>query len=222
MELKKYVVKGMAWTFAEKVLTALFQMLVGLVLMNFLFPDDYGTIQILVVFTSVCSVFVDSGFSAALIRKKEVAQEEYSAVFFFNILTACVLYLVLLAITPLLAHYYNAPIMRTLAPVLFLLVPVNSLSNIQNTLLTRRFDFKTISKYTLWATLAGSCIAVGMAAAGCGIWSLLGQRLLTPAVRSGLLWVTFRPPGRPAPGPGGLSPCRQWRDCRACCPPRPG
>lgn len=189
MELKKYVVKGMAWTFAEKVLTALFQMLVGLVLMNFLFPDDYGTIQILVVFTSVCSVFVDSGFSAALIRKKEVAQEEYSAVFFFNILTACVLYLVLLAITPLLAHYYNAPIMRTLAPVLFLLVPVNSLSNIQNTLLTRRFDFKTISKYTLWATLAGSCIAVGMAAAGCGIWSLLGQRLLTPAVRSGLLWV---------------------------------
>lgn len=79
--------------------------------------------------------------------------------------------------------------MRTLAPVLFLLVPVNSFSNIQNTILTRRFDFKTISKYTLWATLAGSCVAVGMAAAGCGIWSLLGQRLLTPAVKSMLLWI---------------------------------
>ena len=51
MELKKHVVKGMAWTFAEKALTAVFQMFVGLVLMNFLFPDDYGTIQILVVFT---------------------------------------------------------------------------------------------------------------------------------------------------------------------------
>lgn len=82
MELKKHVVKGMAWTFAEKALTAVFQMFVGLVLMNFLFPDDYGTIQILVVFTSVCSVFVDSGFSAALIRRKEVGQAEYSAVFF--------------------------------------------------------------------------------------------------------------------------------------------
>ena len=89
MELKKHVVKGMAWTFAEKALTAVFQMFVGLVLMNFLFPDDYGTIQILVVFTSVCSVFVDSGFSAALIRRKEVGQAEYSAVFFFNIFTAC-------------------------------------------------------------------------------------------------------------------------------------
>ena len=159
MELKKHVVKGMAWTFAEKALTAVFQMFVGLVLMNFLFPDDYGTIQILVVFTSVCSVFVDSGFSAALIRRKEVGQAEYSAVFFFNIFTACGLYLVLLAVTPFLASYYNAPVMRTLAPVLFLLVPVNSFSNIQNTILTRRFDFKTISKYTLWATLAGSCVA---------------------------------------------------------------
>ena len=79
--------------------------------------------------------------------------------------------------------------MRSLAPVLFLLVPVNSFSNIQNTILTRRFDFKTISKYTLWATLAGSCVAVGMAAAGCGIWSLLGQRLLSPAVKSMLLWI---------------------------------
>lgn len=189
MELKKHVVKGMAWTFAEKALTAVFQMLVGLVLMNFLFPDDYGTIQILVVFTSVCSVFVDSGFSAALIRRKEVGQAEYSAVFFFNIFAACGLYLVLLAVTPFLASYYNAPVMRTLAPVLFLLVPVNSFSNIQNTILTRRFDFKTISQYTLWATLAGSCVAVGMAAAGCGIWSLLGQRLLTPAVKSMLLWI---------------------------------
>ena len=60
----------------------------------------------------------------------------------FNIFTACGLYLVLLAVTPFLASYYNAPVMRTLAPVLFLLVPVNSFSNIQNTILTRRFDFK--------------------------------------------------------------------------------
>ena len=203
MELKKHVVKGMVWTFAEKALTALFQMLVGLVLMNFLFPEDYGTVQILVVFTSVCSVFVDSGFSAALIRKKEVGQEELSAVFFFNVLAACALYFVLLAITPFLSRYYNAPVMLPLAPVLFLLVPVNSLSNIQNTILTRRFDFKTLSQYTLWATLAGSCAAVGMAAAGCGIWSLLGQRLFTPAVKSLLLWtrsdwrpgrrISFRP-----------------------------
>ena len=123
MELKKHVVKGMAWTFAEKALTAVFQMFVGLVLMNFLFPDDYGTIQILVVFTSVCSVFVDSGFSAALIRRKEVGQAEYSAVFFFNIFTACGLYLVLLAVTPFLASYYNAPVMRTLARYCFCSFP---------------------------------------------------------------------------------------------------
>lgn len=200
MELKKHVVKGMAWTFAEKVFTALFQMLVGLVLMNFLFPDDYGTIQILVVFTSVCSVFVDSGFSAALIRKPEVTQTEYSAVFFFNVLVASALYIVLLAITPFLSRYYHSPVMLSLAPVLFLLVPVNSLANIQNTMLTRSFDFATISKYTVWATLGGSCAAVIMAITGCGIWSLLGQRLLTPAIKSLLLWLRsdWRPTGRPS------------------------
>lgn len=172
MELKKHVVKGMAWTFFEKVGTTVIQMLVGLVLMSFLYPDDYGTVQILVVFTSVCAVFVDSGFSAALIRRREVTQQEYSAVFFFNVLTAVGMYLLLLAITPTLARYYHAPVMLQLAPVLFLLVPVNSLANIQNTLLIRNFGFKTISQYTLWGTVVGGAAAVAMAVAGCGVWSL--------------------------------------------------
>lgn len=203
MELKKNVVNGMAWTFIEKAATTVFQMLVGLVLMNYLFPNDYGILQILVVFTTICSVFVDSGFSAALIRRKDVEQSEYSAVFLFNVSTAILLYFVLLALTPVLAGYYNAPVMRQIAPVLFLLVPINSLSNIQNTILTRRFDFKTISKYTMWATLAGSCAAVVMAVLGCGIWSLLGQRLITPAIKSVLLWVGghWRPSGRPTFAP---------------------
>ncbi len=198
MELKKHVVKGMAWTFFEKVGTTVIQMLVGLVLMSFLYPDDYGTVQILVVFTSVCAVFVDSGFSAALIRRREVTQQEYSAVFFFNVLTAVGMYLLLLAITPTLARYYHAPVMLQLAPVLFLLVPVNSLANIQNTLLIRNFGFKTISQYTLWGTVVGGAAAVAMAVAGCGVWSLLGQRLVTPAVKSFLMWFRsdWRPSGR--------------------------
>ena len=72
-------------------------------------------------------------------RGLHIGQAEYSAVFFFNIFTACGLYLVLLAVTPFLASYYNAPVMRTLAPVLFLLVPVNSFSKLQMTFLTRSF-----------------------------------------------------------------------------------
>ena len=198
MELKKHVVKGMAWTFFEKIATTVIQMLSGLALMSFLYPDDYGTIQILVVFTSVCAVFVDSGFSAALIRRREVTQQEYSSVFFFNVLTAVGMYLLLLALTPALARYYDSPVMLQLAPVLFLLVPVNSLANIQNTLLIRSFGFKTISQYTLWGTVVGSAAAVGMAVAGCGVWSLLGQRLVTPAVKSFLMWFRsdWRPSGR--------------------------
>ncbi len=198
MELKNHVVKGMTWTFAEKIFTSVFQMLVGLVLMNYLCPEDYGTMKILVVFTSVCAVVVDSGFSAALIRRREVSQSEYSVVFLFNVAAAAVLYLVLLCFVPTMARSFGQPVYTRLAPVLFLLVPVNSLANIQNTILMRRFDFKTISTYTLWATVAGGGVAVVMAAAGCGVWALLGQRLLTPAVKSLLMWFRsdWRPSGR--------------------------
>ena len=81
MELKKNVVRGIAWTFAEKAATSLFQMVVGLVLMRLIYPDAYGTLYILVAFTSICTVFVDRGFSAALIRRKEVTKKELTTVF---------------------------------------------------------------------------------------------------------------------------------------------
>lgn len=203
MELKQSVVNGMKWTFIEKIATNLFQMLAGLVLMNFLAREVYGTLAVLVVFTSICSVFVDSGFSSALIRRKEVGPSEYSSVFFFNILVAVVLYGILVAVTPAIAVYYNEPIIRSIAPVLFLLVPVNAFSNIQNIILTRDLEFKTISKYTMWATVGGSCVSVVMAVCGMGIWSLLGQRLLTPVIKSAMLWIgnRWRPSGRPSFAP---------------------
>ncbi len=52
----------------------------------------------------------------------------------------------------------------------------------------RQFRFALLSKITFAASLASGVLAVTMALAGCGVWSLVGQRVSSIAVRALLLW----------------------------------
>lgn len=194
-ELKNQVVKGVAWSTVEKICSALLQLAVSLVLLNLLSPTDYGIMAIVGAFPSILMPLVDSGFSQALIRKREVDDVDYSSVFYVNIIISLVLYGVLMAFTPAISDFFDVPEFRTIAPVLYLLIPINSLSNIQNAILSRKMEFKHLSLYVLIANAVSSGVAIWMAVKGLGVWALVGQRMGVVIVKTVLLWLgsSWRP-----------------------------
>ena len=187
-ELRDKVASGVAWSLGEKLGTILLQMVVSIVVARLLMPDDVGLMALMTFFSSLALVVVDSGFSQMLIRKGDPAQGDYKSVFLFNVVVSWIVYGVLVAVFPAVAAFYGRPILARIAPVLFLLVPVNALGTIQNTIFMRQFRFALLSKITFVASLASGVLAVTMARAGCGVWSLVGQRLSSIAVRALLLW----------------------------------
>lgn len=187
--LKEKVAGGVAWSIAEKVGSMLLQMVVSIVVARLLVPEDFGVMAILTFFTALALVMVDSGFSQTLIRKESPTQQDYHSVFAFNIAVSVVLYVVLVAVAPAVARYYELPVIADIAPVLFLLLPINALCVIQNTIFTREFRFRLLSQATFTASFVAGVVAVAMALAGCGVWSLVGQRVATLAVKTLILWV---------------------------------
>lgn len=187
-ELRNKVASGVAWSLSEKLGTILLQMVVSIVVARLLMPDDVGLMALMTFFTSLALVVVDSGFSQMLIRKNNPAPGDYKSVFLFNIVVSWIVYLLLVATFPWVAAFYEQPVLARIAPVLFLLIPVNALGAIQNTLFTRQFRFALLSKITFFSSLVSGALAVTMALAGCGVWSLVGQRVSAIAVRSALLW----------------------------------
>ncbi|MBQ2797094.1 MAG: lipopolysaccharide biosynthesis protein [Tidjanibacter sp.] len=187
-ELKHKVVKGVAWSTIEKVCSALLQLAVSLVLLNLLSPEDYGIMAIVAAFPAILMPLVDSGFSQALIRKSEVDDVDYSSVFYVNIAISVALYTILVALSPAIANFFDVPQFVVLAPVLYLLIPINSLSNIQNAILSRSMEFKRLSLYTLVANAVSSGVAIWMAVEGFGVWALVGQRLGVVVVKTVMLW----------------------------------
>ncbi len=188
-ELRDKVAGGVAWNMAEKAGTMGLQTVVGIIVARLLAPGDYGVMGVLTVFTSIALVMVDSGFSQALIRKQTLVRDDCRSVFLFHIAVSLALYALLTATAPIVARYYGEPVIARIAPVLFLLLPLNALGVIQSTLFTRNFRFALLSKLTFASSLAGGAVALGMALAGCGVWSLVGQRVAAMGVRTALFWA---------------------------------
>ncbi len=83
--LKKQTIGGFIWRFAERCGAQGVQFIVSIVLARLLAPEVYGTVALITVFTSIVSVFIDSGMGSALIQKKDADDLDYSSVFYFNI-----------------------------------------------------------------------------------------------------------------------------------------
>ena len=163
-------------------------MVVSIVVARELMPEDFGVMAIMTFFTSVALTIVDSGFSQTLIRKAQPTDEEYRSVLQFNIVTSLILYALFVVVAIPVAHFYNQPIIADIAPVLFLLLPINALCVVQTVMFTREFRFALLSKIVFSASLISGVAAVVMAMCGCGIWALVAQRILMMAIKAAAFW----------------------------------
>ena len=187
-KLEYKVATGVAWSFSEKLLSMVIQMAVSIIVARQLMPEDFGVMAILTFFTSVALAIVDSGFSQTLIRKTSPTDEEYRSVLSFNILISLLLYALFVAISPAIARFYDHEVIARIAPVLFLVLPINSLCVVQTVMFTREFRFALLSKIVFSASLISGVVAVVMALLGCGIWSLVAQRLLMMGIKAVAFW----------------------------------
>ena len=96
---KQKAVKGVVWSTIENFAAKGVQFVLGIILARILMPKDYGLIGMIMVFMAISATFIDSGFSKALIQKKDRDEKDFSTVFYFNIVIAVCFYLILYRIS---------------------------------------------------------------------------------------------------------------------------
>lgn len=190
--LKDKTVKGVGWSAADAFLGQGVTFLVGIVLARKLSDVEYGLIGIVLIFTTVLSGIVDSGFSTALIRKKETTNDDYNTMFITNMMMSILLFGLLWLSSPLIAHFFERPELVSLTRVMGLMLILQALSITQLTILTKRIDFKTKTKASVVAAVVSGVVGICMAYMGYGVWSLVGQQLTNKMLFSLCLWVLNR------------------------------
>ena len=186
------VIKNFFWKFAEQCGAQLVSLVVSTILARILSPEDYGTIALVTVFTSILQVFVDSGLSTALIQKKSVDDLDYSSVFYFNFLVCSILYAGIFFAAPLIASFYDDSSLVPIIRVISLTIIISGIKGTQQAYVSRNMLFRKFFFSTLGGTIFSAILGIWMAYAGFGVWALVAQQIANITVDTLILWVTVK------------------------------
>ena len=145
-ELKSKTVHGLLWSSIERFSTQGISFAFSIILARILTPEDYGVVAIVTVFTTIASLFIDTGFGSALIRKPEISEEDKSTALIFNVLISVVCYLILFILAPFIADFYHNPLLSPLLRVTAIPLIIGALCGVHRSLLTKTMNFKSIAK----------------------------------------------------------------------------
>ncbi len=188
-DLKTKAIKGMFWSFSEIVSLQGINFVVQIFLARLLMPEDFGLIGMITIFIAVSQSLIDSGFTSALIREKNVTNTDYSTVFYFNLVVSVVIYFILFFSSPLISNFYNEPRLVSIIRILSVVIVINAFGLIQRTILVREIDFKTQTKITFISSVLSGIVAVILAFLGFGVWCLVIRQILMQLTQSLMLII---------------------------------
>jgi PST family polysaccharide transporter len=196
MSLKEKALKGVIWSVIESWGGRVISMAVFFLLARLLGPESFGLIALASVFLAFIKVFLDQGFSQAIVQRQEIEPEHLDTAFWTNVGISILLSLISVLSAPLFAYLYKQPELIPILRWLSLSFVFGGLSGIQSAILQRQLAFKALAIRSLIATVIGGIVGITMAFLGYGVWSLVGQQLVNSFVQVlALWWVSDWRPG---------------------------
>ncbi|WP_242919258.1 lipopolysaccharide biosynthesis protein [Pontibacter liquoris] len=186
--LQAKVKSGLKWNIINQVVTQLIFVWFGIYLARLLGPEAYGLVGMITIFSGFANLFVDFGFSSAIIYDQNLTVKKTSSVFWFNLAIGLFVYLLFFVLSPFIAEFYNEPKLIILTRVVTLSLIINSLAGIPNTLLSKNIDFKLKIVAAWIATFLSYGVAFYMAYNNWGVWSLVIQGIISSVINLIFVW----------------------------------
>ena len=174
--------KGLFWKLLERFGVQGSQFLLQLVLARILDPEHYGVLSMMFIFTNLANVFIQAGFSTALIQNKDVTDEDFSSVFWVTLGVAGLLYSTIFFCAPWIGRFYEMPDMVLPLRILALMLLPGALNSVQLAKISREMNFKKVFISNLAGILIAGTVSIVIAKLGGGLWALVAQTLMNVVV----------------------------------------
>lgn len=186
------IVKSFLWKLFERLSVQLIHFVITVVLARLLLPSEYGIVALIAIFITLCDVIIDGGLNTALIQKKNADNIDFSTIFFFSVGIAVLLYGIMFACAPAIAHFYKQPELVPVIRVLSLSLPFYAFNSIQRAYVSKNMLFQRLFYSSLGAVVLSGAIGVFMAYNGYGVWALVGQNVSGQFFTTLIMWFTIK------------------------------
>lgn len=196
MNTKKIsIFSGFFWKFNEQITSQIVSFVISIILARILAPKEYGIVALVNVFIIIMEVFVTTGFSSALIQKKNVTRLDFSTLFHCSLVFSIILYSIIFCSSGLIAKFYHNKMLIPVLRVLSLRLPISAFNSIQMAYVSRNMAFKKIFVSTTVATVISGVLGITLAYLNFGVWALVWQGLTSVLFQTLVLFLQI--PWRP-------------------------
>ncbi|MBO6517692.1 MAG: lipopolysaccharide biosynthesis protein [Bacteroidia bacterium] len=189
MSLRSNVLKSVTWTLGTNFTGLVINLVLGVWLARILGPDSYGLVGMVLVITGFAKLLQDFGFGEAIIQKQDLRQEDYSSVFWFNMLVSLVLSLATFLCAPLIASFYDRPELIPITQALSIIFLLNAVAIVQRIRLEKEYKFKQLGIADVISSLISVVMALVAALNGLGVWSLVILHLVKAVAYDVVVWL---------------------------------
>jgi O-antigen/teichoic acid export membrane protein len=187
MNLGQQIRKGAKWLAIGNIGGRVLQFAFGIVLARLLMPADFGMIVTVAVFTGFVGMVTTGGMGQALIRAKEVNEDDFNAVFTLQLVIGALTYSGFFFAAPWFAEYFEDPTYTGLMRVSALFFLIRPFTYMRVSWLNREMQFKKRSVVGIITGIISGVASISMAFAGMGVWSLALSGVADFLVRNFLL-----------------------------------
>jgi PST family polysaccharide transporter len=183
---------------ASLVVQGVLHLAVGVVLARLLLPADFGLAALALIVIGFAAMVSDVGVGAAVMQRLVVTTAHLRVAFTLSLLAGIAISATLFAIAPLIAILAKSaavtPVLRAQS-IVFIATGAGTVARAQ---LQRRLDFRRLFAVDLISYLLGyALIAIGGAALGWGVWSLVAGSLVQSCLATVLAVSAAKAPLRP-------------------------
>lgn len=178
MTLKQKAIGGLAWTLGQQFSVQLLTFVVSVILARQLSPAEFGLFGMISILIALGSTLMDSGLTSSLIRTPNAGQKDYSTVFVLNLSSSVVIYGIVFLTAPLVASFYNQPVLTDIIRVFCISFIFNAFKSVQSTKLTKEMNFKTQMIIQIPSVIISGILGIFLAYNDFGVWSLVWMYLL--------------------------------------------
>ena len=176
--LKEKTAKGIAWGAVNNGATQVLNLVFGIFLGRLLSTEDYGILALITIFTLLAGCIQAAGFSQALANLKPPTQRDYNAVAWFNIIAGFTLYAILFLCAPLIAQFFDQPVLTDVSRLAFLTIPISAVGIVPNAKLWIELRNREQAIASITALMTSGCCGVWLAWNDYGYWSLAWQQVI--------------------------------------------
>ena len=189
MNLKQKAINSTKWSSISTIVRTLTQVIRLAILARFLQPTDFGLFAVVLMVLAFTNIFSDFGINVAILHKQEISRDEYSSLYWFNILISLGLFGFILCLTPIVAYFYDQPLLKILIPFTALDLIITAIGRQQLTILQKQLNFKIIAIVDITASVFSLIIASFTAFNGFGVYSIIISALSLSTIRTALLII---------------------------------